>query len=96
MLTARDACEDNDKGCVTGVGDYLTKPFDLRELTLRCVALARRPNLHSEIALENGRLKIDARNQLVTWAGTLIKLINTDFKNSEFVNYALPISRNTQ
>lgn len=36
MLTARDAFEDKEKGFGSGADDYLTKPFDLRELALRC------------------------------------------------------------
>lgn len=32
MLTARDAFEDKLKGFRNGADDYLTKPFDFREL----------------------------------------------------------------
>lgn len=32
MLTARDAFEDKLKGFSKGADDYLTKPFDFREL----------------------------------------------------------------
>ncbi|WEF34541.1 response regulator transcription factor [Pseudoduganella chitinolytica] len=46
MLTARDAFEDKARGFHGGADDYLTKPFDLRELALRCEALARRGRLH--------------------------------------------------
>jgi DNA-binding response OmpR family regulator len=48
MLTARDAFEDKAQGFSDGADDYLTKPFDLRELALRCEALARRGQLHVE------------------------------------------------
>ena len=40
MLTARDSFEDKARGFGIGADDYLTKPFDLRELALRCQALA--------------------------------------------------------
>ena len=46
MLTARDAFEDKARGFNGGADDYLTKPFDLRELALRCEAMARRAQLH--------------------------------------------------
>jgi len=45
MLTARDAFEDKARGFNGGADDYVTKPFDLREIALRCEALARRGQL---------------------------------------------------
>jgi two-component system copper resistance phosphate regulon response regulator CusR len=42
MLTARDAVEARVEGLDAGADDYLTKPFDFRELLARLRALARR------------------------------------------------------
>src|SRR3954466_15893949 len=42
MLTAPDRPEDKAPGFEVGADDYLTKPFDLRELVLRLRALDRR------------------------------------------------------
>jgi len=42
ILTARETIEDRVKGLDTGADDYLTKPFDLDELTARVRALQRR------------------------------------------------------
>ncbi len=42
MLTARAELEDRIKGLEAGVDDYLAKPYDVRELTLRVAALLRR------------------------------------------------------
>lgn len=42
MLTAKEAIDDKARGFNSGADDYLTKPFDLRELELRINALARR------------------------------------------------------
>ncbi len=39
MLTARDAIDDKARGFGEGADDYVTKPFELRELALRCEAL---------------------------------------------------------
>ena len=42
MLTAADRLDDKASGFGLGADDYLTKPFDLRELVLRLRALNRR------------------------------------------------------
>lgn len=42
MLTARATLDDKIAGFGEGADDYLTKPFELRELELRIAALARR------------------------------------------------------
>ncbi len=48
MLTAADRIDDLATGFGLGADDYLTKPFELRELVLRVRALARRsvPDCH--------------------------------------------------
>src|SRR5437879_1881356 len=43
MLTAADRLDDKASGFELGADDYLTKPFELRELVLRLRALDRRP-----------------------------------------------------
>ncbi|HRE20657.1 MAG TPA: response regulator [Rhabdaerophilum sp.] len=45
MLTARAEIEDRIAGLQTGVDDYLTKPFDPRELLLRISSILRRTAL---------------------------------------------------
>jgi len=42
MLTARDTLEDKITGFEAGSDDYLVKPFSLRELEVRVLALTRR------------------------------------------------------
>lgn len=42
LLTALDSIDDKQRGFGGGADDYLTKPFDIRELELRIQALARR------------------------------------------------------
>jgi two-component system, OmpR family, phosphate regulon response regulator OmpR len=42
MLTARAEAEDRVRGLETGVDDYLTKPFETRELLLRIASILRR------------------------------------------------------
>jgi len=42
MLTARDAAESRIKGLELGADDYLVKPFEPRELSLRIASILRR------------------------------------------------------
>ncbi len=42
FLTSRESVEDRIRGFEAGADDYLPKPFDLRELSLRIRALLRR------------------------------------------------------
>ena len=42
MLTAADRIDDEASGFELGADDYLTKPFELKELVLRLRALNRR------------------------------------------------------
>ena len=63
MLTARDAFEDKARGFKQGADDYLTKPFDLRELALRCEALARRGQLHVDQRMRVGPLTLLPREK---------------------------------
>src|SRR6478735_4807947 len=42
MLTAADRLDDKASGFELGADDYLTRPFELRELVLRLRALGRR------------------------------------------------------
>jgi two-component system, OmpR family, response regulator RpaA len=63
FLTGRGSVEDRIRGFEVGGDDYLAKPFDLRELTLRIRALLRRadtPPAHDGVRV--GRLFLDSRS----------------------------------
>lgn len=80
MLTARDAFSDKAKGFLRGTDDYLTKPCDLRELAMRCEALGRRHQLHSDTKIVKGKLALDTRAVEVTWDDNPIAITKTGFK----------------
>ena len=95
MLTARDAFTDKAKGFGQGADDYLTKPFDLRELALRCEALARRPQLHTDTTVTQGALAMDTRAMTVNWQNTVIPVTGIGFKilHKLLCDYPYPVSR---
>ena len=80
MLTARDAYEDKARGFHDGADDYLTKPFDLRELALRCEALARRKQLHVHQELRVGPFMLLAREGRAQYRDVALSLTQTGFK----------------
>ena len=80
MLTARDAFEDKARGFSEGADDYLTKPFDLRELALRCEALARRAQLHLAQEMSVGRLTLLLREKRALFDDAPLALTQAGFK----------------
>lgn len=95
MLTARDSFEDKSAGFGYGADDYLTKPFDLRELALRCQALARRVGLHNEQVIEIGELTIDLHSQVARRQGQELQLTSIGFQLLTLLaqHYPKPLAR---
>lgn len=59
FLTAKDQQEDKIRGFIAGCDDYVTKPFDLTELSLRISAiLKRRPAAAEKTDVAPGELQI--------------------------------------
>jgi DNA-binding response OmpR family regulator len=97
MLTARDSFEDKAKGFGEGADDYVTKPFEFRELALRCQALARRQQLHRNHTLSIGELFIDQKQHLASRQGQTLKLTNIGFSILVILaqEYPQAVSRST-
>ena len=79
MLTARDAFADKVKGFDTGADEYLTKPYDLRELALRCNVLTRRQELYQSNKMTLGDLTLDLNENKVSRSDQEITLNKTAF-----------------
>ena len=83
MLTARDDDLDKIAGLEVGADDYLTKPFNPRELVARIKSILRRSTgaqrKPQEAAMEHGNLRIDAGRREVTVSGAQIQLAPKEF-----------------
>jgi len=86
MLTARDAVEARVQGLDAGADDYLTKPFDFRELLARVRALTRRDRrpLAPE-RIEVGPLAIDVAGQRVWVDGRELELTSREYALLEYL-----------
>lgn len=83
FLSARSEIEDRIKGLELGADDYLPKPFDIKELTLRIQMIFRRleQSAPSEGALLRVRdVALDAEQHAVTVGGSPLELTATEFK----------------
>lgn len=79
MLTARDSFADKAAGFEHGADDYLTKPYDLRELVLRCQALARRPDLHQPTQITLDKLVLNSSTKYALIEGKECSLTSIGF-----------------
>jgi two-component system OmpR family response regulator len=83
MLTARDDTTDKIVGLELGADDYITKPFDPKEVVSRVKAVLRRYELggisnHTHTIVVDD-LNIDADRHTVTRGGLAIDLTSTEF-----------------
>src|SRR6476619_8021214 len=85
MLPARDDDIDKIVGLEVGADDYLTKPFNPRELVARIKSILRRATQTQksgrppEAVMEHGSIKIDAGRREVTVSGDQVQLAPKEF-----------------
>jgi two-component system response regulator ResD len=82
MLTARDDDVDKIVGLEVGADDYMTKPFNPRELVARIRSILRRSTAappKSKGRKEHGPLMIDAGRREVTMHGQPVQLAPKEF-----------------
>src|SRR5919107_6156998 len=79
MLTAADRIDDKASGFGLGADDYLTKPFDLRELVMRLRALDRRRAHSRPPVREMAGLRVDPFRREVHRDGRYVPLTRKQF-----------------
>ncbi len=85
MLTGRGAITDKTEGLDTGADDYVTKPFDIREVTSRVRALVRRSGGLSSNEIVCGTLVLDLKAQTLTAGNIPVKLLPKELALLEFL-----------
>lgn len=86
MLTAKGAEQDRLLGFRTGADDYLPKPFNIEELSLRIEAILRRTTqtssltAHKETKIFFEDLTLDTENSTASFQDKPIPFTNTEFK----------------
>ncbi|HEY0347888.1 MAG TPA: response regulator transcription factor [Pyrinomonadaceae bacterium] len=85
MLTAKGTIESKVEGLDSGCDDYLTKPFDLRELVSRVNALLRRNSAEQSVQLEVADLVLDPIKRVAKRGDQVLNLTAREFSLLEYL-----------
>jgi len=82
MLTARDETAEKIIGLELGADDYVTKPFDPKEVVSRIKAVLRRStgSISPKSIISIGDITIDLQKHLVTIRGETVELTPNEFE----------------
>lgn len=80
VLSAKGDIQDKVSLLLSGAADYLTKPFDTKELLARIIVQLRKQEpMDNPSSLTVGDLSLDTLSQVVTLGGQPVKLTRTEF-----------------
>lgn len=79
IVTARESPADRVRGLDSGADDYLTKPFDLNELSARVRALLRRRAGRADPVISHRGLSLNVATHQVSLNGQSIAMTNREF-----------------
>jgi two-component system, OmpR family, KDP operon response regulator KdpE len=88
MLTVRDSEDDKVEALEAGADDYVTKPFQTRELTARIRSAVRRfraPETPAQMSIINGAIVLDAVRRRVERSGLEVHLTPREFDALQFL-----------
>lgn len=80
FLSAKDKEKDLEEGFVSGGDDYITKPFNTKELLLRIEALLKRSGVRSSDKVKYRDLILDLQKRELFIDNKRIELTNLEFK----------------
>ncbi len=86
ILSGLDEPEDKIKGLGGGADDYLTKPFDRRELVARIHAIVRRAKGHPQSVISTGKLAVNLYTHSVTAEGRPVHLTGKEYAILELLS----------
>lgn len=85
MLSARGVTDDRVRGLDSGADDYLTKPFEVAELSARVRALMRRGHAATALSVAVGDIHLDPVGRVVMRGNRRLELTQKEFALLEYL-----------
>lgn len=84
-LTARDRLIDKLDGFEVGFDDYLTKPFEFKELAARIEAIIRRSKPNKQVILKYNEISLDPKKRISFIGDDELELTRYEFNLLEYL-----------